>query len=86
MYHYKYLKYKTKYLKLKNQKGGSKFINTINRFEDELENYFNPIYGLCLYNTNFIDNMLLLYDNNILLNNSEYYLISIIIKKLFFTR
>ena len=64
MYHYKYLKYKTKYLNLKNIKGGlpliinEKDIENINQFKDEnIEKYFNPIYGLCFYKTYFISNI-----------------------------
>ena len=54
-YYEKYLKYKNKYLELKNllnlQYGGDKpvirYIDQINLFTDpEMEAYLNPIYGL----------------------------------------
>ena len=79
-YYNKYLKYKKKYLDLKNipnlsnlpnlQKGGDKPIITnidnINLFTDpEMESYLNPIYGLILCNTGFIP-------NNYFLHKSEF--------------
>jgi len=49
-YYEKYLKYKKKYIELKNQIGGDKpiiqQIDKINLFHDsEMEMYLNPIYG-----------------------------------------
>ena len=72
-YYEKYLKYKKKYLDLKNllnlqniQKGGDKpiirNIDRINLFTNpEMEAYLNPIYGLILSNTGFIPNLYHLY-------------------------
>ena len=61
-YYLKYLKYKTKYLQLKNlQFGGDQplitNIDKINLFTDqEMETYLNPIYGMILCNNGYIPN------------------------------
>ncbi len=68
-YYQKYLKYKSKYLELKQsnklQYGGDKPIirnvNKINLFTDpEMEQYLNPIYGMILCNNGYITNNYLL--------------------------
>ena len=74
--HYKkYLKYKQKYLELKNdkinQKGGRSIrnYNNINRFSTieypEMEEFLNPIYGCFLAESDFIRNNYFLYKANI---------------------
>jgi hypothetical protein len=60
-YKKKYLKYKNKYLELKQQKGGGKPLITdfslINLFNDsEMEEYLNPIYGLILSESGIVSN------------------------------
>jgi hypothetical protein len=64
-YFEKYLKYKSKYLRLKNNfymiggdKPVSEILKNINLFSDkpELESFFNPVYGFILNETGFIIN------------------------------
>jgi len=65
-YYQKYLKYKNKYLELKNknyvyQDGGQisiRAIKNINLFTDpDMEQFMNPIYGLIMANTRYIENI-----------------------------
>ena len=77
-YYLKYLKYKTKYLQLKNlQFGGDQplitNIDKINLFTDqEMETYLNPIYGMILCNNGYIPNNYFLYKSKFInTDNSE---------------
>ena len=70
----KYIKYKNKYLILKNNlKGGNLYITNddikyINRFktETDIEIFLNPIYGLYMYESGFISNIFFLNKANLL--------------------
>ena len=83
IYYLKYLKYKNKYLQLKNiQIGGDKpfisNINAINLFTDpDMEKYLNPIYGLIMCESGYIINNYYLRKSE-LINTPE----SILIKKI----
>jgi leucine-rich repeat protein SHOC2 len=75
-YYEKYLKYKSKYLQLKNNNnfmiGGDKpvaeILKNINLFNDkpQLEPFFNPTYGFILNETDFIINILNFYDESVI--------------------
>ena len=65
----KYIKYKQKYLELKNitdvfQYGGKiniQYIKNINLFIDpDMEQFLNPIYGLIMSKTNYIENIFMI--------------------------
>jgi hypothetical protein len=76
----KYLKYKSKYLRLKNifsVTGGDKpvteILKNINLFYDkpELESFLNPVYGFILNETSFIINHYNFYDVNAIDNDTK---------------
>ena len=72
IYYLKYLKYKNKYLQLKNiQIGGDKpFISNINAInlltDPDMETYLNPIYGLIMCESGYIINNYYLKINNLI--------------------
>jgi len=82
-YYEKYLKYKYKYLQLKNKQfGGDKplieNINSINLFTDEqMEKFLNPIYGLIMCESGYILNNFYLYQNKLTDTNESKFIFKI---------
>ena len=88
-YHQKYLKYKDKYLNLKNtinMVGGDKpqvnILKNINLFpsHSELEEYLSPTFGFILNETGFISNHYNFFNSN----NKTNDIISTLVNKLFY--
>ena len=77
LYYSKYLKYKQKYLQLINQTGGDKPIisrpNDINRFPSgsDMEKFLNPIYGLYMCESGYIDNNYWLHTHKLILTEQS---------------